>query len=111
MSTRLKAQPSPGVEDVSATLTRLLEQVAQRVVERGTESERQALHAVADVTRWLAPGAASALVDWDGPEVVRLRAYGVLHGVVLRALDRADHSWLVDQLRGTSAAGPAGRVA
>ena len=109
MSARLRVEPSP--DDDSALLARLLEQVAQRVAERGTESEHLALHAVADVTRWLAPGAASALVDWEGAEPARLRAYGVLHGVVLRALDRDDHSWLVDRLRGTSAAELGGRVA
>ena len=111
MSARMRVEPSPVAEDVSVVLARLLEQVAQRVAERGTESERFALLAVADVTRWLAPGAASALVDWEGSEVARLRAYGVLHGVVLRALDRDDHSWLVDRLLGTSAAELDGRVA
>ena len=97
MSGRLTAA-SP--EDVTAELDRLLGQVAARIAEHGTAAERDALHVVAFATRWVAPGAAAALVDWWGSETARLRAYGVLHGVVLRALGREEHSWLVDRLRG-----------
>jgi hypothetical protein len=109
--TRLSGAPALLGEDVSEQLDRLLAQVAQRIAEHGTGPDRLALHAVAQVTRWLAPGAATALVDWEGSETARLRAYGLLHGVVLRGLDHADHSWLLDRLRGNDAAEPDGRVA
>jgi hypothetical protein len=99
----LAAAPAARPESVTRALTVLLDGVAERIAECGTESERFALHAMADVTRRLAPGAAGALVDWEGTEVVRLRAYGVLHGVVLRGLDGDDHVWLLDRLRGTRA--------
>ena len=92
--------PTAAPEDVTAELDRLLGQVARRIAEEGTAVERDALHAVAGATRWVAPGAAAALVDWWGTETARLRAYGVLHGVVLRALDREDHSRLVHRIRG-----------
>ena len=36
--------------------------------------------------RGLCPGAAAALVDWAGPEIVRLRAFGIVHGALLREL-------------------------
>ena len=99
----LAAAPAARSEGVTRALAVLLDGLAERVAECGTESERFALHAMADVTRWLAPGAAGALVDWEGAEVLRLRAYGVLHGVVLRSLDGDDHVWLLDRLRGTPA--------
>ena len=34
--------------------------------------------------RRVCPGAAAALVDWGGAEIARLRAFGIVHGVVLR---------------------------
>ena len=108
---RLAAAPAARPEDVTRALTVLLDGVAERIAEAGTESERFALHVVSDVTRWLAPGAAEALVDWEGTEAARLRAYGVLHGVVLRGLDGADHVWLLDRLRGTGATEHEERVA
>ena len=103
------AAGSPG--DVIDELSRLLGELAERIAEEGTQAERPALQAVAYATRSLSPGAAAALVDWWGSETARLRAYGLLHGVVLRALDRDDQSWLVDRLRGTPADAPACRVA
>jgi hypothetical protein len=96
---------------VTDELNRLLGELAERIAVEGTQAERPALQAVAHATRWLSPGAAAALVDWWGPETARLRAYGLLHGLVLRALDRDDQSWLVDRLRGAPDGDRACRVA
>ena len=41
---------------------------------------------MADAVRRVSPGAASALVDWDGAEIARLRAFGIVHGIVVRDL-------------------------
>ena len=89
----------------------LLAGVAERIAEHGTATERPALQAVHDAARWSAPGAAAALVDWDGPETARLRAFGVLHGVALGVLGPEDRAWLLDRLRGGSAQEQADRVA
>jgi hypothetical protein len=110
------AVPAPirsaaGAEDVSAELTDLLGRLADRIVEHGTVSERVALHSVADASRWTAPGAAAALVDWDCAEVLRLRAFGVLHGVVMGVLGPEDQAWLLDQLRGVARPGQGDLVA
>ena len=96
----LTAVPAPRPEDVDAALATLLAGVAQRIAECGTATERRALRAVHDATRWSAPGAAAALVDQDGSETARLRAFGVLHGVVLGVLGPEDRAWLLDRLRG-----------
>jgi len=98
-ATQLASAPTPAAEDVAVELARLLERVADRVAGAGTEAERDALHAVADATRVLSPGAAEALVDWDGAEAARLRAFSVLHGVVLHVLGPEDSAWLLDQIR------------
>jgi len=96
----LSAAPAPPPEDVSRALAIRLEALAERIAVHGTDSERVALHAVHDAARWTAPGAAAALVDWDGSETMRLRAFGVLHGVVLGVLGHEDQVWLLDRLRG-----------
>jgi hypothetical protein len=44
------------------------------------------LEALAAAARTLCPGAAAALVDWEGPEIARLRAFGIVHGALLRDL-------------------------
>lgn len=57
--------------------TRLgLAELGHRIAEQGTASERAALEAIAASIRHEAPGIAAALVDWAGPEIVRLRAFG-----------------------------------
>jgi hypothetical protein len=99
----LSPAPAPRPEDVSRALAIRLEALAERIAERGTDSERLALHAVHDATRWTASGAAAALVDWDGSETMRLRAFGVLHGVVLGILGDEDQVWLLGRLQGRSA--------
>ncbi|WP_157544851.1 hypothetical protein [Nocardioides halotolerans] len=85
-------------EDVAAELSGLLERIAGRIAARGTEAEQTACEALASATRWTAPGAAAALVDWDGAEVARLRAFGVLHGVAMGQLAPHDQAWLRDRL-------------
>ena len=98
----LTAAPAPRPEDVTRALGDLLNGIAEQIAEEGTVTERAALHALHDAARWSAPGAAAALVDWDGPETVRLRAFGVLHGVVLGVLGQEDRAWLLDRLGGES---------
>ena len=73
----------PTGEEAHVDLAHVLDEVAQRVVDHGTRSEAHVLHAMAGAARRAHPGAAAALVDWDGAEVARLRAFGVVHGVVL----------------------------
>jgi hypothetical protein len=50
-------------------------------------------------------------VDRDGSEPARLRAFGILHGVVLSLLGPEDRAWLLDRLRGGSAHDQDDRVA
>jgi hypothetical protein len=95
----LGAAPAAQPEDVTAALAVLLEASAEQIAAHGTATERLALHAVHDVARWSAPGAAAALVDWDGSETARLRAFGVLHGVVLGVLGPEDQAWLLAWLQ------------
>ncbi len=109
--TPLTAAPAPRPEDVTEALTTVLAGLAERIAEHGTATDRPAVHAVHDATRWSAPGAAAALVDWDGSETARLRAFGVLHGVALCVLGPEDRAWLLDRLRGGSGQEPADRVA
>ena len=107
----LTAAPAPRPEDVTRALGVLLNAIAERIAEHGTATERPALQAMHDTARWSAPGAAAALVDWDGPETARLRAFGVLHGVVLGVLGPEDRAWLLDRLRGGNAHDIGDRVA
>jgi hypothetical protein len=109
--TQLTTVPLPAAEDVARELAHLLGQVADRVAESGTESEKEAAHALSDAARLHAPGAADALVDWEGAEAARLRAFGVLHGVVLHVLGAEDCAWLLDRLRPPGDSPAAGRVA
>ena len=90
------AAPSvPPVDDLELILAGL----AERVVEHGTRAEMRALHAVAAAARDQSPGAAQALLDWQGAEVARLRAFGILAGAVLR-LNPGDRQQLADDLLG-----------
>ena len=99
----LTVAPAPRPEDVTRALGVLLDGIAHRIAERGTATERVALLAVHDTARWSAPGASAALVDWEGSETARLRAFGVLHGVVLGDLGPEDRAWLLERLRGGTA--------
>jgi len=82
-------------------LARELERIAERIVERGTSAEPSALGALADAAAGYAPGAAAALLDEDAAEVLRLRAFGTLHGMVLTELDDGARGRLHEQLLGT----------
>lgn len=95
---RITRQP-PSVE-----LTTLLEAAAQRVAEHGTRTEQHLLEAMADRVALTAPGAAAALIDWEGSEISRLRAFGLIHGVLLEDPGPRQQAWLVDNLGGGAGA-------
>ena len=84
-------------------LMETLDRTADRIVAEGTPARSRTLQAMADATRRICPGAAAALVDWDGSEIARLRAFGIVHGVVLRELSANTQNHLVRQLTGESA--------
>lgn len=79
-------------------LNQFLDRTADRVASNGTEKEMPVLAAMADAVRDLNPGAAAALVDWGGPEVARLRAFGIVHGILLRELPSAVQAQLLAEL-------------
>ena len=88
-----------------STLTELaevLDRTAYRVVDDGTPSRSETLEAMAAATRGFCPGAAAALVDWNGSEIARLRAFGIVHGVVLCDLSADAQQHLLRQLVGVS---------
>ena len=89
--------PGPG----PVGLETMLDRTAQRIVEDGTRAESATLRAMSEATGHLSPGAAAALVDWDGSEPARLRAFGIVHGVILRDLSARDRSRLLARLIGT----------
>ncbi|HEX6418782.1 MAG TPA: hypothetical protein VFZ77_09800 [Acidimicrobiales bacterium] len=68
----------------SSILVQVLESTAYRIAEHGTWSESAVLEALADAARDRCPVGAAALVDWEAPEVTRLRAYSIVHGILLR---------------------------
>ena len=82
-----------------AELARELDELAELIAESGTAGERHRLDAVAEATRHASPGAAAALTDPAVTETLRLRAYGVLHGVALRELDEESRAALLVRLR------------
>jgi hypothetical protein len=81
-------------------LTRILDSTADHIVEHGTVAEPRILCAMAGAARRVRPGAAAALVDWEGSEVARLRAFGIVHGVVLRDLDPREQLLLLETVLG-----------
>jgi hypothetical protein len=87
----------------SVQLGHVLDEAAHRIAEWGTGSELRVLEAIADVAAPTAPAAAAALVDRDGSEASRLRAFGLLHTHVLEALGPRDHARLLDLLAGKDA--------
>jgi len=91
----------PGREGETTTmqLDTMLDRIAERIVEHGTGTEAPVLRAMAALSRPVCPGAAAALVDWHGSEVARLRAFGIVHGVVLQILGTCGHSLLLDEIR------------
>ena len=51
--------------------------LAHRLIADGTRAHRGALAVLSLAVHEIAPGASAALVDWEGSEVARLRAYAV----------------------------------
>ena len=87
----------------TAELAALLDVVAQQVVESGTVRAARLLEELSAAAMHDRPGAAAALVDWNGSEIARLRAFGIVHGVVLGALGPHHQAALLTRLRGDTA--------
>jgi hypothetical protein len=83
-------------------LMEILDRTAHRIVADGTRTKARTLEAMAIATQDVCPGAAAALVDWAGSEIARLRAFGIVHGVVLRDLPAKTQQHLLMQLVGAS---------
>lgn len=66
------------------SLEHVLESTAHKIALHGTQSESVILEELAVAAQASCPGAAAALVDWNGPEIARLRAFGIVHGALLR---------------------------
>jgi len=79
-------------------LIEILDRTAHRIVDDGTRTRSRTLQAMAAATQNLCPGAAASLVDWAGSEIARLRAFGIVHGVVLRDLPADTQQHLLRQL-------------
>ena len=96
--------PAPADDPAAevAELADLLDTAAHSIVERGTPTERPLLEILAAATVQRRPGAAAALVDWSGSEVARLRAFGIVHGLVL-ALAPHEQRMVLARIRGGSA--------
>jgi hypothetical protein len=84
----------------SAELGQRLDEAAHRIAEHGTSGEARLLAAMAKVAAASAPGAAAALVDPEGTEVSRQRAYGVVHTHLVTSLGPREHGWLLALLDG-----------
>ena len=110
-SWRLLAAAPTRVLPPSVELAQVLDEAAHRIAELGTGSERRLLEAMAEVAADSAPGAAAALVDQEGSETSRLRAFGLVHAHLLGALGPREHAWLLDLLDGGSSLESPGRVA
>ncbi len=83
-------------------LNEILNRSADRIVADGTRAESRTLQAMAAAARGLTPGAADALIDWTGSEIARLRAFSVVHGVLLRDLPAHAQTELLNRLLGAS---------
>lgn len=88
--------------NTTAELNTLLGLAAERVAAEGTQAERRTVELMAAAARPMAAGAAAALNDWNGPEVARLRAFGIVHGVLVRELAAPARSELLAQLKPSS---------
>lgn len=84
-------------------LNEIFNRAADHIVEQGTQAERRTLEAMAAAAWAFAPGAAAALDDWDGSEIARLRAFGIVHGVLVRELAAPAKAELLTQLSARSA--------
>jgi hypothetical protein len=83
-------------------LNEILNDTAHRIIEHGTESAVDTLAAMAAATRGICPGAAAALVDDGGPEIARLRAFGIVHVAICNRLDDSERFALLAELTGTA---------
>jgi len=82
----------------SVELARVLDRASHRVAEKGTAAERRLLAAMSEVAAQSAPGVAAALIDPEGTEISRLRAFGLMHTHLLEALGPREHVWLLELL-------------
>jgi tRNA U55 pseudouridine synthase TruB len=103
--------PGLPVRPMLVEVASVLSAAAYGVAERGTASERRLLEAMATVSAVTAAGAAAALVDWEGTEASRLRAFGLVHAHVIEVLGPREHEWLLDSLDGDADLEVDGRVA
>jgi hypothetical protein len=99
-SRKLGVAAATPVRAPSVELAQVLEEAAHRLAAQGTSSESRLLEAMSEVAGQSAPGAAAALVDRDGTEASRLRAFGFVHTHLLEALGPDEHAWLLDLLDG-----------
>ena len=84
-------------------LNTFLSLTAERIVAAGTGTERRTLEIMADAARPFASGASAALGDWGGSEIARLRAFGIVHGVLIRHLGAAAQAELLVRFQPASA--------
>jgi hypothetical protein len=63
-------------------LDTVLTNAAQRIAHHGTKPEAALLEILAASASHTSPGAAAALVDWDGTEAARLRAFAIVHSAL-----------------------------
>ena len=106
----LLAAPARGLPP-SVEVAQVLDEAAHRIAELGSGSERRLLEAMAEVAAESAPGAAAALVDAQGSEASRLRAFGLVHTHLLDVLGEREHAWLLDLLDDRVGLESPGRVA
>lgn len=66
------------------SLEHVLESTAHKIALHGTQGESVIIEELAVAAHASCPGAAAALDDWNGPEIARLRAFGIVHGLLLR---------------------------
>lgn len=90
-------------QETDMNLETRMNEMAHQVVEQGTESAREHLETIAAFITGRAPGAAAALIDWDGAEIVRARAFGRAAGVIINDLEVWEQNALVDELTGAPA--------
>ena len=92
-------------------LNDLLTTTALRIDAEGTRTHSRVLSVLAAAVSRIAPGAAAALVDWDGTEIARQRAFGLVHGIVLHELDERDRDMILFRLDPLAASHALARVA
>ncbi len=93
-----RSTPRPLLE---VELRAILDRTAEQIVEHGTRSARSTLEAMSEAVRHVNPGAAAALIDGEGSEVARLRAFGLVHGLVVDELDTCAQWSLLNRINGS----------